>query len=815
MDTFLQDVRYGVRMLAKSPGFTAVAILTLTLGIGANTAIFSVINAELLRPLPYPHSDRLVNVATTNSKLHSGDGAVSYPDFADWRSQSHVFDGMAAYTDATAALTGQDNPAHLLGVNMSDNTFDLLGATPALGRTFLPDEDQPHHFVIVLSDQMWRNQFGADPNILGRTIRLDGDAYTVVGVMPPNFRFPLRREPSQFWTTMSPLLTVSEAQQHPIAEQREGHFLNAFARLKPGVTVAQAQADLDVISASLAKQYPDSNKYVSAIVELEQARLTKAVRPALLVLMIAVSLVLLIACVNVANLLLARSTSRGREIAIRTALGAGRTRVIRQLLTESLLLATCAGVLGSALAVWGSALLVRYSPQSLPQLGDVQVDGWTLAFTAGISLFTGMLFGLAPALQVSRSSVTDALKEGALSTTAGRGRHGLLSGLVIVEIALALVLLVSASLLVRSLMHLQDVNPGFDAHGVMTADLDLPDAKYPDAQKGVFANALLEKLKAIPGVQQAALVYPLPMGGDEIRTVFQIEGHPVPKSEQPHTHFRVASPGYFSAMHIPLKRGRDIRETDTMNTPTVIVVNESFVRQFFPNEDPIGKRIQPGVFSNTNTAEFREIVGVVGDVRFQGPNSEVQPEAYVPYAQLPFGTFTIVARSANNPGALARPIAAAVQSLDKDLPAYSSATAEEYLSDTIAVPKLNTYLLTVFAILAMVLTAVGLFGVISYSVAQRTRELGIRMALGGKPSDMLRLVIGQGVRLALLGIGVGLVAAIALTRFLSSLLFGVSSTDPLSFIAVVAMLLIVVVLACYLPARRGSRVDPMVALRCE
>lgn len=814
MQSFLEDLRYGFRMLAKSPGFTAVAILTLALGIGANTAIFSVINAELLRPLPYPHSDRLVGVTTANSRIHTVNGAVSYPDFVDWRSQTRVFDGFAAYTDASAALTGQDNPAHLLGANVTTDTFDILGVAPELGRTFRPGEDQAHHLVVVLSDQMWRQQFGADPNILSRTILLDNIPYTVIGVMPPSFRFPLRRDPSQFWTSMSPLYQTSDGSPS-MAGQRGAHFLSTIAKLKPGVSVAQAQAAMDVITSSLANQYPDTNKYFSSHVVQQQALLTDSIRPALLVMMIAVSLVLLIACVNVANLLLARATTRGREIAIRSALGAGRLRVVRQLLTESMLLAVIAGALGAALAVWLCAALVRISPESLPTVGEIHIDGWALAFTAGISLITGILFGLAPALQASHSSVADALKEGSLSTTAGRSRHGLLSGLVIVEIALALVLLVSASLLVRSFVRLQSVNPGFDPRNVMTAALDLPDAKYSDAKKAQFSNQMLAQLKALPGVESAALVYPLPMSGDEMRTTFEIEGHPMPESDLPHSSLRVASPGYFATMRIALKQGRDFTEADTAGALPVVVINEALARQYFPDENPVGKHIKPGIATGPKEPAMREIVGVVGNVKFSGPAGENRPESYIPYAQVPFGSFTIVARTWRDPERLARPIASVVQSIDMDLPTYSVKTVEQYLNGTIAVPKLNTFLLTIFAVLAMLLTAVGLFGVISYSVAQRTRELGIRMALGGKPADILGLVIGQGVRLALYGVGVGLVAAFALTRFLSSLLFGVSSTDPLSFLVVVGMLLAVVVLACYVPARRGSRVDPMVALRYE
>jgi putative ABC transport system permease protein len=815
MGTLMQDMRYGIRMLSKNPGFAIIAVLTLALGIGANTAIFSVVNAELLRPLPFRDSSRLVSVATANSRMHSSNGSTSYPDFMDWRSQNQVFEKMAAYTGATFTLTGQVNPAHLEGASVSADTFDLLGVSPELGRTFQPGEDEPNHHVVVISDHLWKQQFGGDPGIIGRTITLDNSGYTVVGVMPANFRYPLQREPEEIWSTLSPLNETTD-NSPPMVQHRGAHFLTCIARLKPGVTLAQAQAAMDVIASSLSKQYPDTNKYMSVHLSSEQERLTGSVRPALLVMMIAVGLVLLIACVNVANLLLARATTRGREIAIRTAMGAGRIRVVRQLLTESLLLAIVAGIFGAALAFWGSDVLVRLSPQNLPRVGEIHIDGWALAFTAGLSLLTGILFGLAPALQSTHSNIVEALKEGSLSMTAGHSRHGLRNSLVIVEMALALILLVSAGLLIRSLIRLQDVNPGFDPHNVMTASLDLPDAKYSDPKKAEFFRELIPQLQAIPGLQSAAAVFPLPMSGDEIRTSFQIEGRPVVKSDEPHTSVRCVTPNYFATMRIALLQGREFTERDEASTAPVIIVNQAFAQQFFPGEDPIGTRIQAGISnSGPGTAPMREIVGVVGNVKFEDLTTEFSPESYIPYGQLQFGSITIVARSSKDPEGLAKPIASVVQTLDKDLPTYAPKTVEQYLDGTIAVPRFNTFLLAIFAALAMVLTAVGLYGVISYTVAQRTHEIGIRMALGAQPGDMMRLIVSQGMRLALFGVGVGLVAALGLTRFLSSLLFGVSSTDPVSFAAVVAMLFAVVLLACYIPARRAMRVDPMVALRYE
>jgi len=814
METLLQDIRYGIRMLAKNPGFTAIAILTLALGIGANTAIFSVVNAELLRPLPFRDPGQLVRVASANARLRTVSGAVSYPDFADWRAQNRVFQNMAAYVDSSFALTGIEQPAHLQAASVSADMFNLLGVSPELGRAFLPDDDEPHHHVVILSHGLWKERFGGDPQIIGRVITLDNSAYTVVGVMPASFQYLLQRETPALWSSFSPL-RESTTDSPTMADQRDAHFLRVIGRMKPRVTVAEAQANLDVITASLAKQYPDSNKYFSAKVVSEQEELTHSIRPALFVMMVAVGFVLLIACVNVANLLLARATSRTREIAIRSALGAGRQRVIRQLLTESFLLALVAGVLGLLLAMWGSAALVRFSPANLPRLAEIRVDGWVLAFTMGLSLATGMFFGLAPALQVSHGNIVDALKEGALSSTAGRGRHALRSSLVIVEMALALVLLVSSGLLIRSLVHLQNVNPGFDPHNVMTSNVDLPDAKYSDAKKAQYFKDLMPQLKALPGVQSAAGIYPLPMGGDEIRTTFQIDGHPVAKSEEPHTSLRDITPDYFATMRIPILQGRDFGAQDEAASTPVVIINEALARQIFAGENPIGKHIKPEIAQGASEPVMREIVGVVGNVKFHDLSDEWAPESYIPYAQISFGSLTLVVRTAQDAHSLAKPVAETVRSLDKDLPTYAPKTVEEYLNGTMAQPRFNTYLLGIFAALAMLLTAVGLYGVISYSVAQRTHELGIRMALGGQPGDMLRLIVGQGLRLAAFGVGIGLAVAFVLTHFLSSMLFGVSAADPISYIAVVGLLLTVVIVACYVPARRAMRVDPMVALRYE
>ncbi|MGA8144332.1 MAG: ABC transporter permease [Candidatus Acidiferrales bacterium] len=814
MQSLLQDIRFGVRMLTKNLGFTIIAVLTLALGIGANTAIFSVVNAELLRPLPFHDPGRLVRVGVTNSRTGWRFGTADYPDFDDWRSQNKVFEKIAAYHDSNFTLTGVASPAHLEGEVASADLFALLGATPELGRTFLPNEDEANHNVVILNHQLWKQQFGGDREIVGRTITLNNRGYTVVGVMPAEFEFPIQRKPVSVWTTFS-VDQVSDDNTPPETKQRGAHFFSVIARLKPGVSITQAQAAMDVITAGLAKEYPDTNKYSGVQLESEKEKITGAIRPALIMLMAAVGLVLLIACVNVANLLLARATTRGREIAIRAALGAGRTRVVRQLLTESLLLAGLAGVFGVMIAAWGSAFLVRLSPQDLPRAAEIHTDSWVLAFTVGISLLTGLVFGLAPAIQVTRSNLVDALKEGSLSTTAGSHRHHLRSWLVIVEMALALVLLVSAGLLVRSLVRLQNVNPGFDPHNVLAADLDLPDRKYTNARQDQFARELMPKLAALPGVQSVAGVFPLPMTGSEMRTSVEIEGRPVAKSDEVHSTIFSITPDYFRTMKIALLQGRDFTTQDGPDSNPVVIVNESLARQFFPGENPIGKHIRPGISVDEKPSRMREIVGVVADVKFKDLTSEWLPTSYLPQAQIPIGSITIVARASGDPSSLALPLAEAVHSIDPDLPAYNVKTVEDYLDGTIAIPRFNTLLLGIFAGLALVLTAIGLYGVISYSVAQRTHEIGIRMALGAQPRDMLRLVVGQGSRLALYGIGLGLITALVFTHFLSSLLFGVTATDPISFATVVVVLFAVVVLACYVPARRAMRVDPMVALRYE
>ena len=801
METMLHDIRYAARMMLKQKGFAVVA---LALGIGANTAIFTVVNSVLLRPLPYDDPDHLVWLWDTQPQLATAPASLA--DFIDWRDQNQSFEYLAAYQNGNMFLDDGNGAQDTRVGLVTPDLFSLFREKPLLGRTFTEEETQPGRFrVVVLSQSMWQRRFGSDPNVLGQALQLSGFAYTIIGVIPAGFGFPNEAE---LWRPV---------QIDPKQVDRGRHYLSVVGRLKPSVTLAQAQAEMSTIASRLAGQYPE--KIAGHGIKLQRLSdvVVGDIRPALFVLLGAVGFVLLIACANVANLLLARAGARQREIAIRTALGASRARIIRQLLTESVLLAVTGGAAGLLVAVWGIDSLVSLSTDTIPRVREIGIDAQVACFTLLISLLTGVVFGLAPALQVSRPDLTDALKESG-RTTAGVARNRLRSLLVVSEIALSLVLLVGAGLMIKSFAKLNRVDAGFNPDKLLTMGVTLLRSKYPeDAKVPAFYSQLLDRVAAAPGVKSAGAITELPLSGSSTSDYFTIEGRPaVAKEEQPLTECRTITPHYFESMDIPLLKGRDFADTDTKQTPNVVVINEAFARRHFAEEDPIGHRIKL-------QGQFRDpllIVGVVGNVRDFGLDEQPTPEAYLPYLQNPLSetyarSLTLVVRTKSEPGALAGALRAELLSLDKSLPVQAVKPMTEYLRDSLSRRRFNMILLSVFAAVALLLAAVGIYGVISYAVAQRTHEIGIRVAIGAQARDILKLVIGQAMLLTLLGVAVGLAAAFALTRLMESLLFGVSATDPVTF-AVISLLLTGVALgACLVPARRAIKVDPMVALRYE
>jgi putative ABC transport system permease protein len=804
MHNLLQDIRYGIRILLKNPVLTIVAVIALALGIGANTAIFSIVNGVLLSPLPYPHPDQLVMVWLDNRKQGIRDDVASYPNFLDWRDRNKTFQGMSGMRDLTVNLTGVGEPEELRGAAVSSGFFQLIGVSLAQGRGFTLEEEQPgKDKIIVLGHGLWMRRFGGDPGILNKTISLNGEQHTVVGIMPPGFQFP---DKSELWMPL--------ASNERLRAARGALWLKVVGRLKAGVTRAQAQADMDLIAGQLEQQYPATNTgYGINVVSLRE-QVVGNVRAALMVLLYAVAFVLLIACANVANLLLARASARRHEIAVRATLGAARSRIIRQLLTESVLLSAVGGVSGLLLACWGLAYLPELSPANIPRLDNVHLDGRVLGFTFGLSLLTGMLFGLAPALQISQIDVGDTLKESGRAS-ASRGMQRARSAFIVVEVALTFVLLVGAGLLIRSYWNLQRVNPGFKTDHLLTLQLGLPATKYREgAQVITFYRQLQERLGATPGVESASgasdiLLPKLPSSGG-----ISIENRPFDRSEQKvELPYDFVLPNYFQTVGIQLLHGRDFDARDVRVAPRVAIINETFAKRFFPNDDPLGKRF---AFGDANDdPQWISIVGVVRDTKRQGLDEPVRIESWIPHAQMPVRGMKIVVRTAGDPHTMAGAMREAVWSLDRDLPIQKMQTMGQVLDERVAQRRLNMLLLGLFAAVALILAAVGVYGVMSYVVTQRKHELGIRVALGARPGDLIRLVVWQGMRLALLGVGAGLIVAVTLTRLMSTLLFGVSAFDPLTFIAIVLLMLLVALLASWIPARRTTKVDPMTALRCE
>jgi len=800
MRTLFQDLRFGVRMLIKQSGFTLIAVLTLALGIGANTAIFSVVNAVLLRALPYPEPERLVRLWESNPGRGWLDFAVSAPNFAAWRNQQSVCEQLAAYQFNTLNFTGGGEPERVAALSVTANFFSALGVAPAHGRNFLPEEEQSgRNHVAILSDGLWGRRFGADPNLIGRQIQLSGESYTVVGVAPPRFQLT---QGTELWTPLT------------LATRSNGHNLSVIGRLKPGVSLAQAQASMGAIARQLEQQYPESNTgWGVGMSAFYDWIVPEQIRRSMLTLFAAVGFVLLISCANVANLLLARASARRLEITIRAAMGASRWRVTRQLLTESVLLSTLGGLVGLSLAFWCINLIKASTALNIPRLSETRLDMKALGFTFLIALGAGMFFGLAPAWQASRLALNETLKEGGRSGGGGK-RQRLRGALVIAEVALALTLLVGAGLMIRSFTRLQNVPLGFAPNHVLTMRLALPTAKYGQGAPRVnFFDQLLQRLRATPGVIDASAINDVPLAGGGWAEEVTFEGRDGAPSGTPlPADVNAVTPRYFHTMGIPLLAGRDFTEQDRGafwlgESPWTLIVNETFARRCWPNENPIGKRFRFG--GNV----FGTVIGVVGDVRYQSLEREARPAFYVSHGHFSFPALTIVVRANAPPEAMTAALRAQVYALDHDLPVYNIRPMEQVVSNAAGQPRFQTLLLGLFGAAALLLAAIGIYGVMAYTVTERTHEIGVRMALGARSRDVMRHVLGQGMKLVLMGATLGLAGAFVAARALKSMLFGVSPADPLTFAAVTVFLALVAVAACWIPARRATKVDPLVALR--
>jgi putative ABC transport system permease protein len=809
MEELIQDVRYGLRMLRKSPGFTAVALLTLALGIGANTAIFSVVYGILLRPLPYQDSARLLVLNETTPKV--GMVSVSYPDFLDWRAQSQAFSQMAAVGEVTFNLAGVNQPENISGEAVSSNFFSILGMHPLLGRDLDPSEEKIGTApVVLLSYQLWQSHLGGDPNVVGHTINLDGNGFTIVGVLPPDFRSIDKTDvivPIGVWATHSP----KEA-----SDRDERGDMRVIARLAAGVSFLQARAEMDTISARLAATYAGDAEFGAALRPIREVFVGE-IRPAILILFGAVLFVLLIACANVANLFLMRGAARTREIALRIALGATRGRIVRQMLAESLVLAFFGGLLGVSISIAGIRGLSQLITMDMQGGSSSNLNGAVLMFAAAAVVLSSLMFGLVPALQLTKPEVQAELKEGGRNTSAGSGQNRVRGLLAVAEIAVALILLVGAGLMVQSLHRLLAVDPGFQTNRLLTMELNLRTAQYAkDPAILNFWQQTLDKVRALPGVESAALGTVVPMTDSHSRVDISIEGAPESKpGKLPHPDVHIVSPGYVRTLGVPLLRGREFTDADRENSPRVGLINAILARQLFPNQDPIGKRFTFGHPSAEHPAEWITIVGVTADTKLYGLANPARLEVYTPHRQSVSGDMELVVKSAADPASLTSSIRRAVASIDKDQPIFSIATMQELVDNSVSTRRVTLILLALFSGLALVLAAIGIYGVISYSVAQRTHEIGIRMALGAERGGVLRMILAQGAKIAGAGVAIGMAASFGLTRLMSKLLFSVSAADPVTFAAVALGLILVALLACYIPARRALRVDPIIALRYE
>ena len=813
MNTLIQDLRYALRQLRKSPGFTATAIIVLALGVGANTAMFSMVYEVMLRSLPFNKPGQLYTLWERNLKMGYEQNPPAAGNFRDWRDRNRVFEQIAAFdASRTFNLAGSNNPERVDGTAASPSLFELLGVKPLVGRTFSSQEDQlGRDNVVLLSYELWQRRFNSDRTIAGKPITLDGKTVTVIGVMPQGFNFPgdtgtvlniFTAPPAQLWV---PLALSPRAWS-----ARSEHYLEVIGRLKPGVTPNQAQAEMNSIEQELHREYP--REYIGSDIKLVllHAQVVGSFRSALLVLFGAVVFVLLIGCANLADLLLSRATSRQREVAIRSALGASRLRLIRQLVTESLALSIAGGMLGVLTAAWGIGMLKLILPSNFPRTSNIHLDGPALIFTVLASIATGLVFGLVPAFQASRTDLNESLKEGERGAE-GFGRNRLRGVLVASEIALALILLVGTGLVLRSFVRLQAVDPGFKPNQVLTAEISLPEAQYRDPQKAIFFSQLLDRVRTLPGVLSAGAIGHLPLGGEIESYAMQVVGRAPLPNEYANPSCHVVMPGYFEAMKVSLVEGRFLDERDDTQAQHVLIINDVVARNVFPHESPIGKRLQMGFNSFSG-----EIVGVVRHTNHLSLDSAPNEEVYTPYLQAPFwGTLTLTVRTAAAPLALARPAREIVQAIDKDQPVSKIRSMDDVMESSVAAPRFRTLLLGLFGLTALLLGAIGIYGVMSYSVSQRTREIGIRMALGAARPQVIKLVLRQGLVLTLAGVGVGMLGALALTQLLSSMLYEVRPTDGLTFAGVILLLTAVSLLANWLPARRAAKVDPMVALRYE
>ena len=811
METLIRDIRYAARGLLKQPVFAAIVLLTLGLGIGASTAIFSVVNSVLLRKLPYRQPDRIVAIQELSEK--GTRVQVTSANFLDWRAQNTVFEHLAAIRVTTSNLALADYAERIDIAQTSANFFEVFGVTPTYGRFFIPtDEQAGHEPVVILSDGLWRSRFGSDPGLVGKPIKLDGRNYTVIGIAPPRFQYP---DKTEAW--LPPLKLVPELfPDQDVTQTRGMGYLAAVGLLKPGVSLPQAAAEMETITSRLRQQYPESNNNrFNKVVSLHR-HLVGDTDTMLWLLLGAVTFVLLIACANVANLLLANAASRQKEIAIRTALGASRFRVVRQLFTESALLALAGGAVGLLLSVWGVPLITKLLPREFPRLDEIQIDWRVLGFTLAASVLTGLLFGLAPVFHLTRFGVHDAMKESSHGAGGSVHRSRLRHALIVAEVALSVVLLAGAGLLFRSFLQLQSVNAGFTPEQVLTARLSPSGEKFKtDSDYIKYYENVLARIGALPGVREAGVINTLPLQkGPTFR--FRVEGRaPLPIDKWPPANYRSVSPNYFHVLNIPVLQGRPFTDRDNEQAPTVLLVNQSIAEKYFPGENVVGKRINFGRTDSNQQPIWREIVGVVADVKNMELKEQPEPEIYFSSLQSPFEAMSIVIRSSVEPGSLAGAVRGAVAEVDKTVPVADIETMDRIVTESVMQPRFNMVLLGLFSAIALVLSAAGIYGVTSYTVTQRTHELGIRLALGAQLGDVLRLILKQGLAVILIGVAIGLAAAFVLTRLLRTLVFGISTNDPLTFIGITLLLSVVALIACYMPARRATKVDPLVALRYE